>query len=359
MINLTIQKEDIGENDFIVSWNLFGSRPNKLSYYRHIDLDKFNSFLSEYKLMNMGSTTEIFEDITNIKYLFKLSEGISLSFIRHLSESEGEVVGEFQFYYKDESSDQILKIVEQLNILSESDSKSGDKTTKEGSLFTLLLSNQQESPLTEIPLIPLEIDDSNLAYYYEDSILSSFENLKQKIDNRAKGISIIYGPRGVGKTHMITSLCRRLSKNCYFIPINMCESVFTNPEFRKFFYENTNSVFVMDDSEIVVSKSIYDRSTSLINSIIQIVDGMESNLFNSHIILCVNSKNLSDIDDSIVGSNNIMDIINVTHLSKEKTKNLLDKIGKVSDPNQDGMRLIDILSNENKKILFSKDFGYN
>ena len=125
----------------------------------------------------------------------------------------------------------------------------------------------------------------------------------------------------------------------------MIETINTN-EFKMFLKRYKNIVVIIDDCEMYFSHT-YTRSNLFTNSLVQMVDGICSDMYNLHVIVILNTDNPNDIDPTLFDSNNLIDVIEVGRLDEEKIQHLCKHLGK-KNKFQDEARLVDIL--RNKKI---------
>lgn len=350
-INLTIDQDNYELNDYLYASAQFGTRPNKIIIHNTYSTILYNSVISSY-ILEKNSLTEIIPDgedsIINDKMCVKINENIYCSYIILDRESENSIVSELTFFYKD-STDLVViqEIIELLNscVLN---------YDSDDSRLSILSFDQN---LIEIePIYMEDLDTENFDLYYSNDTMSNVNKLIKNIKKHDKGnggLSIFYGENGTGKTSIIKYLASKMDRNVIFIPNNMIEHSINNPEFRTIMKQYKKSIVILDDCELLFD-NYQTRSNIFINNLLQITDGFLSDLMDINFITIFNTNKLEDINNSLINSNNLVDIIKFNYLSKKESNELSDFLRKKSDYSDDN-KVIDIV--KNKKANDKKGFG--
>ena len=90
----------------------------------------------------------------------------------------------------------------------------------------------------------------------EDNYNSDFKEIHQTIIKRLstkndKGLVLLHGKPGTGKTSYIRYLISCIKKNVIFLPPNMASEI-TNPNLVSILIDNPNSIFVIEDAENII-----------------------------------------------------------------------------------------------------------
>ena len=125
----------------------------------------------------------------------------------------------------------------------------------------------------------------------------------------------------------------------------MIETTINNSDFRNFVKRYKNSVIIIDDSEIYFSES-YTKSNIFTNNLLQLVDGFQSDDLGLNVILILNTDNIDEIDHTLLDCNNLVDLIEVSRLNKEKVDELFNHLGK-KNKIKNSARLVDVLKKRN------------
>jgi hypothetical protein len=343
-LNINVNKEDFVLNDYLYAWNIFGERPNKINLYQTVNFENFEKILSDSNIVDNCILIEVFPtdegNLVNKKIFTKLNDDVFLSYTQFDSEAEESIVTEIYFIYNKNGEESLNDFLEKIYELEES-IDAGNPEIKSNT-FTVSIGS---TGLEDQSISFLDSDIENIDLYYNDQTLRKVNKLSKSIKNNKKGLSIIHGERGTGKSTLIKYLSSKIDKKFIFIPCSMFETTIINPDFRSFINKNPESVIILDDSDIYFSE-IYSKSNIFTNNILQLVDGLDSDTLKLHIVAVLNLSDVSDIDHILLDCNNLIDIINVdeleVHKIKELNKHLKSKI-KIKKPT----KLIDVLKNRN------------
>ena len=185
--------------------------------------------------------------------------------------------------------------------------------------------------------------------------------VKHTITNENKGIVLLHGIAGSGKTNYIKWLTSQIpNKKFIFIPTTMISSL-TDPSFIGVLVDNQNSVLVLEDCEnYIAERTTLNSNTDVVSSILNIADGMLSDVLECQLI-CTFNSDISKIDSALLRKGRLIAEYKFRELAVEKCNAYLKSIGKditVDEPcslaeltNMDEKSLKDT-TKENKKIGF-------
>lgn len=349
-LSININKDDANLNDFLYCWDIFGTRPNKIVIHNTYSTKSFAKIVSEHSI-DRNIFTEIIpndENFTiNDKIISNLGDDVYLSYIVIDRNQDNSIVSDISFFYKSqESSKKVQSIIEELN-----DCLVDFCEEETNNLNTIALSSQ-----SGLEIEPIESDDDfeNFDHYYSSSTNKSIEKLIKKIKKSDKGLSLLYGERGTGKTSVINYIASKLDRIVIFIPNNLIEHTINNPDFRKFIKKFHKPVIVLDDCELTLS-DYYNRTNITTNNILQMVDGFLSDTMEVNIICIFNTDDEDDIDEALLDCNSLIDVIEFEYLSGEEAEELSKVVGG-SKKYKNKTRLIDIIKKKSggdqKKIGF-------
>ena len=146
---------------------------------------------------------------------------------------------------------------------------------------------------------------------------------KLSIDN-SKGLVLLHGLAGTGKTTYIRYLINKLKKRVIFIPPSMA-SVLAEPELIKFLIDKNNSILVIEDAENVLMKRQGQSAQSVAN-ILNLTDGLLSDCANIQIVATFNTD-LKNIDEALLRKGRIIAKYEFTKLEESRSKLLAEKLG--------------------------------
>jgi len=340
-ISINITKEQTELNDFLISWGIFEKRPNKINIQNTYLTSLFEDLVNKISIEKTTSTEITTTDgkmVLNEEVFTKIEENVYLSYVIFDKNQPNSIVTDVTFFYKEEENyDFVKEIVEEMNGCIPSTSFKSDENYN---LNNITISN---SVIEVEPFINEDIE--NFDYYYTESTLKELNKLIKKLKKNNKGLSILQGERGTGKTNSIKYITSNVDKMFFYINSNLLDSTINNSEFRNFLKKYENSVLIIDDCESLLN-DIFGRSNQTTNNIIQLVDGLSSDLSPVNII-CIFNDELED-DDVLLECNNLLSVVDFEYLTTEESNELSKLIGS-NKKYKNKTRLIDIINKKEQK----------
>lgn len=347
-INLNINKDGSELNDFLICWGNFGKRPNKLSIHNTYSTDSFSELLQDYSDDKTVSTeivaTEEGKLIFNQEVFCKINDNIYVSYFIIDKNQSTSVTTDVVFFYKEESDyDLIKEIVEQMN-----DCLPDWREHEHHNLNDITISN---STLQVEPIHYVD-DFENFDLYYNRNTIDDIYKMIKKLKKTNKGLYILEGENGTGKTSSLKFIASEVDKMFFHIPNNLIESTINNPDFKNFIKKYDNPILVLDDCESSLL-DLFGKNNQTSVNILQLVDGIQSES-NPLSVICIFNETLEE-NNPLLDCVNLISVVDFEPLSKEEANELSKNLGH-NKKFKNKTRLLDIIRKKNidryKKIGF-------
>lgn len=138
------------------------------------------------------------------------------------------------------------------------------------------------------------------------------KRLNQKND---KGIVLLHGLPGTGKTTYLRYLIGKLKKKVIFLSPNMAHSL-VDPEFMEMLIDNPNSIVVIEDAEHIITDRKISNSSSVSN-LLNISDGLLADFLNVQLV-CTFNNSLTLVDSALLRKGRLIAKYEFGKLSTEK-----------------------------------------
>lgn len=179
----------------------------------------------------------------------------------------------------------------------------------------------------ELELKPLEIKRTrlDLDLFYEDNFKQVDDIICKRLNKRNdKGIVLLHGLPGTGKTTYLRYLIGKIKKRVLFLSPNIAGSLM-NPDFIDLLIDNTNTVLVIEDAENIIMDRRTTNSSSVSN-LLNISDGLLADFLNVQLICTFNSS-LTMIDSALMRKGRLIAKYEFGKLSIDKAQKLSNHFG--------------------------------
>ena len=138
----------------------------------------------------------------------------------------------------------------------------------------------------------------DLDLFYEDDFKTVDATIRQRlIRKQDKGIVLLHGMPGTGKTTYLRHLIGQIKKRVLFVSPSVAGNLM-NPDFIELLIDNPNSVLIIEDAENIIMDRRNSHDSSVSN-LLNISDGLLSDFLNVQLICTFNSS-LTLIDEALI-----------------------------------------------------------
>jgi hypothetical protein len=206
---------------------------------------------------------------------------------------------------------------------------------------------------TETFDLPKQVIDIQLNY--GTAFLPIHETILSKLNKqKGKGLVLLHGDPGTGKTHYLKYLASRIrNKRVLFIPPFLADFI-TSPDMVPFLIDNSNSILFIEDAERVITDRTENGSTGVSN-ILNITDGILSDILNIQIVATFNMDK-KKIDPALLRKGRLIAEHKFEALSVEDSNRLLKHLG-INHTTDKPMTLTEIYNHKDKHHVSDENNG--
>lgn len=190
--------------------------------------------------------------------------------------------------------------------------------------FEINLITKTQSGLS---LRPMEIKRTklDLDLYYEDDFKKVDEIVSQRLNKeKDKGIVLLHGLPGTGKTTYLRYLIGRIKKRVLFVSPGAAAHIM-NPDFIELLIQNPDCVLVIEDAEnVIMDRKI--SSNDSVSNLLNISDGLLADFLNVQII-CTFNNSLTLVDSALLRKGRLIAKYEFGKLGINKSQRLSQHFG--------------------------------
>jgi len=216
------------------------------------------------------------------------------------------------------------------------DGKRPDLVTAVTELASQFKERQRRQPL-EINLIversgkldlrAMEIKRTKLdiGLFYEDDFSETDAIIRQRLNKKNdKGIVLLHGLPGTGKTTYLRYLIGKIKKRVMFLSPSVAGNLM-NPDFIEMLIRNPNTVVIIEDAENIIMDRKYN-SGSAVSNLLNISDGLLADFLNVQLI-CTFNNSLTLVDSALMRKGRLIAKYEFGKLSVAKAQKLSNHLG--------------------------------
>ena len=180
---------------------------------------------------------------------------------------------------------------------------------------------------TRFRSLDIKIPELDLATHYNDDLAPIHARIVQRLQTpNDKGIIILHGLPGTGKTSYIRHLCSLTEKRKLFVPPNLATQI-ADPGFINQLYNNTDSILLIEDAEqVLLRRDDGNALAGAVSNLLNISDGLLSDCFHIQVI-CTFNTDLARVDQALLRKGRLIAAYEFGPLAQPKAAALSASLG--------------------------------
>ena len=200
--------------------------------------------------------------------------------------------------------------------------KAPEKEKEQDFEINIITQNSSGLDLKTLDIKPTALD---IDLYYNDDFKPVDEIIKERLAKQNdKGIILLHGLPGTGKTTYLRHLIGSIKKRVLFVSPGVACNLM-NPEFMDLLIDNPNAVLIIEDAENILMDRKFS-SYSSVSNLLNISDGLLSDCLNVQII-CTFNSDINMVDDALLRKGRLIAKYEFTKLDAVKAQRLSDQLG--------------------------------
>ncbi|CAF1236071.1 unnamed protein product [Adineta steineri] len=169
---------------------------------------------------------------------------------------------------------------------------------------------------------------TDLALHYGSNFVSTHDKIIKNLNTKeSKGIVLLHGIPGSGKTHYIRYLIQEIQdKTLIYVPPDMAKEI-SSPAFLPFLMEQQDAILIIEDAEnIIKDRNESSAPSQAVANLLNLSDGLLGDAMHQQIIATFNCD-LTTIDPALLRKGRLIARYEFNRLDVESSKILSDKLG--------------------------------
>jgi len=165
----------------------------------------------------------------------------------------------------------------------------------------------------------------DLGLFYGEDFKETDELIRKRLNKKNdKGIVLLHGLPGAGKTTYLRYLMGKIKKRVLFLSPSLAGNLM-NPDFIELLTNNPNTVLIIEDAEnIIMDRKI--NQGSAVSNLLNISDGLLADFLNVQLI-CTFNNSLTLIDSALLRKGRLIAKYEFGKLTVSQSQRLSDHLG--------------------------------
>ena len=188
--------------------------------------------------------------------------------------------------------------------------------------INLIVQNRSSLELKAMEIKRTKLD---LDLFYEDDFKETDETIRKRLSQKNdKGIVLLHGLPGTGKTTYLRYLVGKIKKRVLFLSPSVAGNLM-NPDFIELLIDNPNTVLIIEDAENIIMDRKHN-SGSAVSNLLNISDGLLADFLNVQLICTFNSS-LTMVDSALMRKGRLISKYEFGKLGIRKARRLSEHFG--------------------------------
>ena len=172
----------------------------------------------------------------------------------------------------------------------------------------------------------VNMPNPDLDLYFNESLKDADKKITHALnDYNSKGVVLLHGAKGTGKSTYMRSLISRINKKFVIVPVDMIFGL-ASPGLLPHFLNMPDSILVLEDADQLIADR-QGMGNDFVTNICEFSDGLLSDCVNLKFILSFSTP-IAQIDQSLVRHGRLMASYEFEALTSDKCNHLLKSLGK-------------------------------